>query len=433
MKGVRVLILLTILALLGSCSGHSAEELYCLPEANKDYYDLQTALSGALSEGYSYHAPASGVRREPVQLVDLDSDGIDEAVAFLRNSQKNSVVVYIFSKTGDVYETADVIECSGSVVGSVEYADLNGDQSLELLITTQVSEAVTQALQVFRYTDETAAGILTAPCGKYYMVDLDGNGIQELLCLTDSGADAPGAVSYYSLQEENQETEPELSLSGSYASVLNVKQGKLSDGSGAVVMTIDGGDQIITDVFVREETGLRAVDAGDVLQTDRIRGSILPEDINGDGFLEIPKATLLRQAEEGTGYWAVSWYGLSCQGEATEVMRTYHDLTENWYLELPEAWWGKVTVVEDEETKDTVTFRRLTQKGTAGEEILTIYTLKGENRQEEAEERGLTILASDADRILAVSIREKAKPWEGSVVMSEVSERFHLEGQAEND
>lgn len=428
-----MLILLTILALLGGCSGHSAEELYCLPQANQDYYDLQTALSGALSEGYSYHAPAAGARREPVQLVDLDSDGVDEAVAFLRNSQKNSAAVYIFSKTEDVYETADVIDCSGSTVGAVEYTDLDGDGHPELLMTTQVSEAVTQALQVFRYEGGKAAELLTAPCGKYYTVDLDSDGLQELFCLTDSGADAPGTVTYYSLQGDSWEPGPEITLSGSYAGVLNVQQGKLSDGSGAVVLTVDVGDQIVTDVFVQGKDGLKSVDAGDVLKTDRIRGSILPEDINEDGCLEIPKATLLRHAEEGTGYWAVSWYGLSKKGEATEVMRTYHDLAENWYLELPEAWWGNVTVVEDEEVKDTVTFRRLTQKGTAGDEILTIYTLKGEDRQEEAEEKGLAILTSDADRILAVSIREETKPWEGSVSMSEVSERFHLETPAKNN
>ena len=50
----------------------SIDELYCLPKASEDYYDLQEALSQALGNGLSYDAPASGARREPVQLVDLD-------------------------------------------------------------------------------------------------------------------------------------------------------------------------------------------------------------------------------------------------------------------------------------------------------------------------------------------------------------------------
>ena len=56
-----------ILALLAGC-GLSYENLYTLPRASEDYYDLQEALNAVLQNGYTYQAPASGARQEPVQL-----------------------------------------------------------------------------------------------------------------------------------------------------------------------------------------------------------------------------------------------------------------------------------------------------------------------------------------------------------------------------
>ena len=135
MKRFRIVSLLLIFALLAGCSGLSAQELYCLPEAPEDYYDLQEALSKVISEGLSYHAPASGAHRETVQLVDLNSDGTDEAVAFFRGDGDGAVKTYIFSKQSGIYETTAIIDCAGSGVASVEYADLDGGGGLELLIS----------------------------------------------------------------------------------------------------------------------------------------------------------------------------------------------------------------------------------------------------------------------------------------------------------
>ncbi len=425
MKHIRFFSFLLIFLLLGGCSGLSAEELYCLPEANQDYYDLQTALSAVLSEGYSYLAPASGARREPVQLVDLDHDGADEAAAFLRSTQDGAVVVYIFSKSGEIYETADVIECAGSTIGAVEYVDLDHSGDLELLITSQVSESVTQALQIFRFQDGSAEALLTVPCGKYALVDLDQNDTLEILCLTDSGTDNPAAVEYYTL-DNVQSSEPELHLSGSYSGIVNIQEGTLSDGCSAVLVTVDCGDQIATDVFIQQDGALLALDAGDILKTDRIRGSILPVDINGDSCLEFPKATALRPDAQGVVHWAVSWYAVDSHGNGNEVLMTYHSLSDHWYLELPDVWKDQVTVIEDSDA-NSITFCRVTEKGEVGEEILTIYSLDGSDQREYSD--NMTTLYHDADRILTVSIPKTASSWAGHITVAEVSERFHLESE----
>lgn len=427
MKGFRLLSLILILTLLGGCSGISAEELYCLPEANQDYYDLQTALSAVLSDGYTYQAPSAGARRDAVQLVDLNANGVDEAVAFFKN-QEGSLTIYIFARTGEAYETADVIECAGSAVGTVEYADLDGDGTLELLAACQVSESVTQALQVFQFSQGEAVSLLTAPCGVFYLTDLNRDGAREILCLTDGGGESPAQAEYYTMEPEGLVSRREIALSAGYGSILHVQQGTLTDGAEAAVISLDGGDQIVTDVLVAGEEGLSALEGGDILSTDRIRGSMLPADVNDDGCVEIPKATMLRPNGEGTAYWAVSWYGLSSAGESRLAAMTYHDVSENWYLELPEAWWDQITIEEENGGNcRALTFCRVTETGQTGQALLTVYILKGPDRQSRAEQQDLTIVYSDADRILAVSLGLAPEEWEGAVTMAQVSALFHVD------
>ena len=439
MKRVKCAALFLVICLLGGCSGMSIDELYCLPKASEDYYDLQEALSQALGNGLSYDAPASGARREPVQLVDLDYDGTDEAVAFFRSSQDGSVAAYIFARRDSQYELADQIPCSGSAVGAVEYADLDGSGSLELLITCQVSEAVTQALQVSRYQNNAAESLLTAPCGRYVLTDLNGDGAKEILCITDSGAEASAAVTYYTYVGGQMKTGQELRLSENYSDILNIAQGTLEDGTEAVLITGTAEDQMKTDVLIQnDQAELTAVDCGTLGSSAQLQGGDLyPRDMDGDGNLEIPKGKVLPEYEAGSGtQWTVEWYGLTAKGKSGLKCSTYHCFDEGWYLELPESWDDAISVREKSETDGTCTihsvgFYQKSSGRKAGAEIVTIYALYGAARQEQVEARGLTSLYSDTDMILAVEINEDTAPWEGTVSVAQLSERFHVEA-AEN-
>ncbi len=439
MKRVKCAALFLVICLLGGCSGMSIDELYCLPKASEDYYDLQEALSQALGNGLSYDAPASGARREPVQLVDLDHDGTDEAVAFFRSSQDGSVAAYIFARRDSQYELADQIPCSGSAVGAVEYANLDGSGSLELLITCQVSEAVTQALQVSRYQNNAAESLLTAPCGRYVLTDLNGDGAKEILCITDSGAEASAAVTYYTYVGGQMKTGQELRLSENYSDILNIAQGTLEDGTEAVLITGSAEDQMKTDVLIQnDQAELTAVDCGTLGSSAQLQGGDLyPRDMDGDGNLEIPKGKVLPEYEAGSGtQWTVEWYGLTAKGKSGLKCSTYHCFDEGWYLELPESWDDAISVREKSETDGACTihsvgFYQKSSGRKAGTEIVTIYALYGAARQEQVEARGLTSLYSDTDMILAVEINEDAAPWEGTVSVAQLSERFHVEA-AEN-
>ena len=441
MKLRRIVPLLLLLGLLGGCSGMSIEELYCLPKASEDYYDLQEALSGVLDQGYSYQAPASGARRESVQLVDLDQDGQDEAIAFFRSSQTGTVAAYIFARKDGAYTQAAAIDCPGSAVGSVDYADLDGSGRLELILTCQVSQAVTQSLQVVRYDGDQAETLLTASCGRYELVDLNEDGAKELFCITDGGADSTASVSYYAWQEGKLEESPALRLSGDSSGIQNIQQGTLDDGSGAVLVSSQTAEALVTDVYAwSEQKGLRQVDLGDEAQSQCLRGrGVYPQDVDGDGHVELPVDGTVPAHDSGTESYAyVRWSGLTEKGKLTEKYLAYYCFDEDWYLELPEAWDGNVSVEEQDETKGactvhTVTFYRRKGSGRSDQKLLSICALWGADRQTEAEKRKLTSLYSDTDVILAAELPENSDGWEGAMTVAQVSERFHMMNEGNDD
>lgn len=438
----RGCLLLALLLGLTGCSGLSAEELYQLPEASKDYYDLQAAINELLDQGLSYQAPTSGARQEPVQLTDLDGDGEDEAVAFFRTGS-GEVTVYVLDKIEGVYTPAAVIDGAGLTVVSVEYADLFGEGKLEIILTCQVSQSVTQALQVYRFGENGAVNVLTAGCSQYSLADLDGDNNPELFCITGNGAEDTATVAYYDGQEEELRYGESQRLSFPYDSIRRAKKGTLSDGAGAMLVSgVTGEGMLVTDIFVDDGGMLRQVSPKrDVLSSASVDGVsyAYPADVNHDGTIEVAVAEVLPSAPiDSALYFALRWYAIDSVGRCEEQTLTYQNYDENWYFEFPEYWDGAVTVRPEHisEAVNAVHYYRILDKGRetgyfeigddkTTQRILTIYTLRGSSRQSYAEEHQLSVLYSDSEISYAAELNDDAHAWEGTITLAQVSERFH--------
>lgn len=83
-KGLLLALLCALLtaALSGCAFNASAEEMYTPPQLPAEYTELQTQIDAILAGGAEYAAPTSGTNIQSVQMVDLDGDAVEEAVAF---------------------------------------------------------------------------------------------------------------------------------------------------------------------------------------------------------------------------------------------------------------------------------------------------------------------------------------------------------------
>ncbi len=374
---------LTVVWLLSGCSFFaSAESLFTLPQLPIEYTDLSDQIHVLIDEGYEYASPAGGRNIQSVQMVDLDGDGDEEAIAFFRRSNdEKPLKIFVFRADEGNFDPLCTIESSGTAIDSVNYRDLTGDGKLELVVGWRIAADV-QTVAVYEISREPAA-LMQSGYVRFSLEELNGDGVPSLLILR---ADDEGnsLAEFHSWQEDAMSVSYTARLSGTMAELSrgSVTSGTLKEDMRAVFITgvSDEGD-VTTDILTyREGSGLvnvtmdpRTGRSGSARAYLQLR----PQDIDGDGSIEVPDPET-----DGSGQptGIVKWRRFNEWGRSERVMTTYHDPSGSWYFVLPEEWWNSMTVTTTERGGYEVQ-TALTVDDT---EAAAIYILTGENRENRA-------------------------------------------------
>lgn len=425
-------------ALLSGCSTPrltlNSEDLYSLPTLPDKYTELNTQLSGILEEGAEYAAPTSGANIQAVQLVDLDGDGREEAVAFFRNSsEEKPLKIYIFSATEDSYRQTDLIEGSGTGIYSIAYTDLDGDGRMELLVGWSAT-AELRVLEVYALRAGGAELLVRSDYVKYTTADLDQDQRQELVVL-HADAEGDGVADYYSWQEDggfSNQSSARLSVTMAELNQQGrVTQGTLQGGASALFVTgVTDSTRVVTDLLaVRngELTNIALSDQTGLSGEIAPFASLYPIDINNDGATEVPSPVeIYGWSETGPSYQRVDWYAYDEAGQSHLELRTYHDMDDGWYLRLPEAWVDQIWITRTTSIDETtVTFAILDQDGMT-EPFLRITAITGSNRETRAVRSGRFLLSRQSEVIYTGELLDANGTWKYGLTADEVRQAFSL-------
>lgn len=377
------LLLLACLLLAGCRMDSTMEELFTLPRLPTEYTTLSRQLDQLLSEGYEYMAPTSGRNIQSLQMVDIDGDGRDEALAFFRLSNgEKPLKIYVFHSREGSYELASIIESSGTAIDSIYYEDLTGDGRKELIVGWKISSDV-QTVTVYDMRPGPVQ-LMQSNYTRLSFQELNGDGIPSLLLLRTNSDNQPVAE-FCSWQDGSLSVSHRCALSSTMAELNqgSVVTGKLDQDTPAVFITgINSQGIAVTDILVwQEDAGLvnAALDRSTGLSaaTAPYR-QLTPQDINGDGITELPRPdSSVSDTKQADGM--VFWEQYRPDGLAT-VERTYHCLSGGWYFILPEDWTGEVTALASDAGIDETQVTLSVQ----GEKALSICALTGENRERRA-------------------------------------------------
>lgn len=264
MRKMTAALVTGILALaLSGCMFTTPEaSLYRLPKLAGEYESLEAQIDTLLSMGGEYAAPTSGSNLQSVQMIDLDGDGVEEAVAFFRfpNDEK-PMKIYIFKADGDSYEQYACIEGTSSLIYSVNYADLDGDGLREILVGYRSSSDV-QGLAIYPMTAGTPETLLITGYSRYANLDMDSDGKQELLIIC-SDEESAGRVDYYDWDEGVLGMKYSMRLSLAVAELDRLTAGTLSGGESALFVTgVTAENQTVTDVLALRSGRLQNIALG---------------------------------------------------------------------------------------------------------------------------------------------------------------------------
>lgn len=412
------------------------EELYALPELPERYTALNKQLSAIQESGAEYAAPVSGSNIQPVQMVDLDGDGREEALAFFRQSDgEKPLKIYVFTDNGDSYAQTAVIEGSGLAVYSIAYSDMNGDGRMEIIVGWRVSMEL-QALAVYALEPDGARELMRTNYVKYAVADLNSDGMQEMTVFR-ADQDGVGAADCYVWKNGTLALGSTIRVSMTMAELSQqgkVTVGTLRSGEPALFVTgVADSARAITDVLLLRNSELSnsvlSLTTGVSRESSRFR-SLYPMDINGDGITEIPRTVPLSPGEQETDVsQRVDWISYDAAGTASRVLSTYHAMEDGWYLQLPEGWAESILVGRSASTDETsVTFYMESDaeddQGYAA--LLRITALSGSNRERLAVRTGRFILGRNDGVIYVGELLKGNEEWDHSVTEDEVRNAFSL-------
>ena len=415
MKYKRIAPLLLVLLMLTGCYSFNSMELYALPQRSREYRELQTAVETALGSG-SYSAPLAGANRQVIQQADLDGDGLDETLVFCKMEGERPLKVLILRRTEDSYALAWTLEGDGTAFDSVQYAQIDGQPGMELLISRRIGEQVQQFLSVYTLTDGAALELMSSGYTAYTVVDLDGNQRSDIFVLR-ANSDGPRAYAeLWRFQDGELRKDAEASLSTRAEDVKRMLTGDVAPGVPAVfVASAYDESNLITDVFALSGNSFTNIsqnaESGQSAQTVR-NYYVYSTDIDGDGLIELPN-TLPLTAQAGDpaseNQYRIIWYNLNPDGSRTEKMSTYHNFGEGWFLYLPEAWCQELFVTKNRaENGPAGTELSLLGPDGTRSPLVSVYVFNGEQALSMSRADGRFLLTQRGDVCYAALLNEAA-------------------------
>ncbi len=408
-KGRLIALILTAALFLGGCAFSSPDELYSLPQPSEEYVMLQKLIDEEIAAGCEYCAPVSGSYTQIVHTGDLSGNGTAEAVAYLRDPDGRAKIC-IYECVDGEYRLARTIHGEGSSIGSVEYADMDGDGCSELIVLWQTSNVGESRLNVYSLTGFSGGELLATEGTAFRLADMDGNGLYDLLVLHTGGAEG-SFVDMYTLSSGGM-IQSSAKLSSGVTTVDRLRTGQLSDG--VTALFAEGGygeNSIMTDIFIASGSGIKNITADEQsgASTTAREYAVYAADINRDRILELPMVSPLEKYnDESPAYYVFDWYAFDSVGGRQRLLSSYHCYSDGWFLVLPESLRDNLIVRREDGSlgEHAVILSRRDSETGETTDIVTIYTLTGDNRSDRAKLPDRFILSEVSGTIYAAKLHE---------------------------
>ena len=467
-------LILALVLLLSGCLFRSPDDLYRQPERSRGYEQLNAAIRAVrvgLEAEFGTQVEdvtiVSGDNTASIQLQDLDGDGLREsAVAFFRvPGIEKPIKIYIFTQIGEEYTVTGVVEGEGNAIHAIDYAQINSEGRKELAVNWQINTGAYQlgiytvdgvglpaegmdkekaeehiaSLQTMTRANLTGTELLLTRCSVASdgssgcrLLDMDRDTRTEVLVTRMDASGLTSQVELYGWQDGALESVAMADLSVGITAMNRVRTNYLAGEYDQPVLyvtsTLADGSRVIDVVaYVGEKfVNVTLDDSG--ISRELIQGytDINPTDINRDEVAELPSPNPLPSYGESSSsnFWLIDWAQYDERGRRSHVLTTYHNVSDGWYLEIPESWRDQITISRNDQVtgRREVVFSHWRGADQEPEPFLSIYRMSS-NQSVGGEEDGWMILREEENVTYAVRFHDCS--WNSGIDEMDLLERFN--------
>ena len=402
---------------MSGCSsvGLSVDTLMHPPKAVGDKADIQALIDKTAGEGYTLKYPQSGNFRSAITMHDIDSDGVDEAVAFyLPQGDIATVNMMVMDDIDNSWQVVGNFKSQSSAVDSLNFCDIDGDGFSEVIPTYKTYSPTINQLALFIYDGKAVREIPSEyTCTNLITGDFYEGGKDELMLLSLFSTEKEASALLLTLNDDKSGisvlgTSP---LDPDVASFAQLLTGEVFESQQGLV--IDGcttqgeyNTQII--YYNKYFKSLERINFTENVSYNQARRTyaVMSEDINGDSVIEIPSVFKLKIEDDRTDVAPCAQIYWCQQTEDGTVHLIAHEAVSFSYkfsFDIPQSWDGKFTA-HTNHNENEVTFYSW-DKDKTGDELLKIK-ITDKNSQEIPE--GYTPLSENESRVYSYRIPENS-------------------------
>ncbi len=416
----------------------SFESLMRPPKLSGENRLLQQAFEKTVSnsDGIIMKNPLSGEYTSTYLFFDINNDDREEAFVFYSDlSEGNLACVSIFKNNNNNWSFVSKIKCKTEEIYEVNFADINGDESYEILLSNKISEDMqavnitefsslgNKVLSVYSFGDASTTLLMTEVYSNLHISDLNNDEADDLVLLNINLSDREKKTTSRILSfndDYSVKQDKSVLLTGMLEVYNIITDTFVSDDIGHTRIYVDGAISergVITEVLDIShnsfEVTLPLYENNQSNQPITLRDAkSISTDFDGDNIIEIPTFDVFPYAEhiskgsnERVPFNITVWNELNGNDLLIDK-KCVQNNSHKYFLIIDEKWLDSISFVYDSNNQ-TMTFYYVETNGSFGKEIFSLRTFSSPEWSKS--DSGYSQLVETSSYVYAVKFNDDEK------------------------
>lgn len=349
-KLISLLLCFCLLTGCGMADKDNIINLLSSPRLSQDQSLVMQAVREYLGLDIILKYPRRGENSLPVQLIDLGSgDEESRVVLYTAPSISANVRMAVLERRQDSWQVVYETEGFGTEVYKIEFANLTGDLSKQIIIAYTFRDLSEKLLSVYSTREGRVQDVNTQACQDFQVYDITGDGVSDLVTAGVNADNQRTRIRVFSFVngEITQAGRYDISVPNAVVTSLAISDNDFSNRAAVVVDYSDSYNRVYTLGVYFDRDGINTILTPDTVQKIwQYPYDLVSRDVDRDGYLETP--TVIEDslsADKDLKF--MEW---TCFVKP-EPERKYFGVCyapQGFYLPLPDEWQNYVTLSFDE-------------------------------------------------------------------------------------